>query len=144
MLLTGEYQNKMDSKKRISIPAKLREILGKTVVITRGLDQCLFVYPTDTWNEFAEKVNKLPLSQESGRSFARLIFSGAQEVEIDNLGRILIPDYLKDYASLEKEVVIIGTGSRLEIWNKDKWEKYRTNEIEELDQRAEMLKEFGI
>lgn len=134
----------MDSKKRMPIPAKLRDTLGKTVVITHGLEDCLFVYSLTEWQEFASKLSKLPLSQESARSFARLIFSGAMEVELDSLGRVLIPDYLKEYAGLQKEIVIIGAGNRLEIWNKNKWEKYQAGEVEDVEERAAELKEFGI
>lgn len=143
-MLIGKYQNTMDAKRRLPMPAKLREVLGKTVVITRGLEQCLFVYPMNAWTDFADKINKLPMSQASARSFARLIFSGAMEVELDALGRALIPDYLKEHAQLGKEVIIIGAGSRLELWDKVKWEKYQSSEVEDMGESITGLKEFGI
>lgn len=126
------------------MPARLRDALGKQVVITRGLEQCLFVYPMGTWTEFAEKLNKLPMSQASARSFARLMFSGAVETELDTLGRVLIPDYLAKHAGLKKEIVVIGAGSRLEIWDKEAWHKYQNRETEDMNVVAEQLKEFGI
>jgi MraZ protein len=99
----GEYTYSIDEKKRLAIPPKFRKILGKKAVITKGLDQCLFLYPAKEWGILAKKLSKLPLSQSDARGFARLMLTGAMEVELDNLGRILIPDYLKEYAKLEKE-----------------------------------------
>ncbi|MDP3244946.1 MAG: division/cell wall cluster transcriptional repressor MraZ [bacterium] len=143
-MLIGKYQNNMDAKKRVPIPAKFRDLLGKTVIITRGLEDCLFVYSMADWQEFADKLSKLPLSQESARSFARLMFSGAMEVELDDLGRVLIPEYLKSHAQLKKEAVIIGAGNRLEIWDKEKWEKYQMNETGDMSETVADLKEFGL
>lgn len=143
-MLIGEYNLKLDAKRRLPMPAKLRHELGTMVVITRGLDQCLFVYSANTWAEFADKVNKLPISQESGRSFARLIFSGAVETELDKLGRVLIPDYLKEHAGLEKEAIIIGAGNRLEVWDKERWAKYQVKGVENMGEDAAGLKEFGL
>lgn len=143
-MLTGQYEHTLDSKKRLALPAKIREKLGRTVVLTRGIERCLFVYADKDWAEFAQKWNELPLSQRGGRSFARLMFAGAVEEELDNLGRILIPDYLKVYAGLQKEVVVAGVFNRLEIWDKTRWEKYRTEAEEHFEEIAEELKEFGI
>lgn len=143
-MLIGVYQHRMDAKKRVPMPAKLRQQLGPKVVVTRGLEGCLFVYAMPVWEEFSAKVNALPMSQAKSRSFARLIFSGAMEVELDGLGRILIPDYLKKYANLEKEVIVAGSGNRLELWNKDKWEAYESREVEDIEDNAEGLREFGV
>ncbi len=126
------------------MPARLRDGLGRNVVVTRGLEQCLFVYPMGAWTEFAEKLNALPMSQASARSFARLMFSGAVETELDALGRVLIPDYLAKHAQLKKDVVVIGAGSRLEIWDKEAWEKYQNRESEDMEAIAGQLKEFGV
>lgn len=143
-MFIGQYFNKMDAKKRISIPVRFRESLGKTAIITRGLDQCLFLYSREAWQQFANKISQLPLSQTSGRDFARLLFSSASEVEIDNLGRILIPDFLKNYALLNKEVVLIGAGERVEIWAREKWEKYQELKLQDFNDMVSSLKEFGI
>ncbi len=126
------------------MPARLRSELGKIVVLTRGLEGCVFVYPQAEWLNFAEKVNKLPMSQASARSIARLFFSSAMEVELDALGRVLIPEYLKAHAQLKKEAMIIGTGSRLEIWDSEQWEKYQTAEGGGLEKTMAELKEYGI
>jgi len=143
-MLVGEYQHAIDAKRRLPLPARLRDALGKRVVITRGLEQCLFVYSTETWTEFSEKLNKLPMSQASARSFARLMFSGAVEVELDSLGRVLIPEYLVTHAQLKKQAIVIGAGSRLEIWDKEWWDKYQSRETEDMEAIADQLKEFGI
>lgn len=126
------------------MPARLRDELGKRVVVTRGLEQCLFVYSADAWAEFSEKLNKLPMSQASARSFSRLMFSGAVEAELDSLGRVLIPDYLAQHAQLKKDTVVIGAGGRLEIWDKGAWEKYQNRESEDMEAVAGQLKEYGI
>ena len=114
----------MDPKKRLTIPTKFRSVLSEGAVITRGIDGCLFLYPQKQWNELADKLSKLPLSQSNARSFARVMLAGAMDVKVDSLGRILIPDYLKEYASLNKSVVIAGLYDRIEIWDEDAWKKY--------------------
>ena len=121
-MFIGEYTYSIDEKKRLAIPAKFRQLLGKKAIITRGLDQCLFFYPAKEWGNLARKLAKLPLSQADARGFARLMLAGAMEVSIDNLGRILIPDYLKSYAFLKKKVVIAGVLNRIEIWDEKKWQ----------------------
>lgn len=143
-MLAGKYEHTMDSKRRLPLPARLRGELGKTVILTRGLEGCVFVYPQAEWLTFAEKVNKLPMSQASARSIARLFFGSAAEVELDSLGRVLIPDHLKTHGTLRREVVIIGTGARLELWDKEKWEQYQGHEIEDMGDTIAELKEFGI
>ena len=144
MMFTGEYKYSIDEKKRLSIPARFRQALGKKAVITRGLDNCLSLYPLKTWEKLARRISQLPLSQSDARSFARLMLGGAMEVEIDNLGRILIPDYLKSYAKLKKKVVIVGLYDRMEIWDAQEFEKYRKKTEMAAEEIAERLKELGV
>ena len=143
-MLIGEYKHTIDPKKRLSMPAKFRKELGKGAVITRGLDNCLFVFPSAYWQQLAERLGNMPLVQQDSRAFARLLLSGAMEVDFDSLGRILIPEYLKSYASLEKTVVVAGLYNRLEIWNENRWENYKTNLEKNSDSIAEKLRELGI
>lgn len=140
----GEYTYLLDEKKRLALPPKFREILGKKVVITKGLDQCLFLYPEKEWEKLAKKLSQLPLSQSDARGFARLILSGAMEVKLDSLGRILIPDYLKEYAGLKKKIVVTGVYNRIEIWDEEKWNEYRQKTEKEVGDIAERLKELQI
>ncbi len=140
----GEYTYSIDEKKRLAIPSKFRKVLGKKAVITKGLDQCLFLYPEREWGILAKKLSKLPLSQSDARGFARLMLTGAMEVEIDNLGRILIPDYLKEYAKLKKKVVIAGVYNRIEIWDEKIWKEYQEKTEKEVGDIAERLKELGV
>ncbi len=143
-MFIGEYQYSIDEKKRLAIPPKFRKMLGKKAVITRGLDQCLFLYPAKEWQVLARKLSQLPLSQADARGFARLMLTGAMEVTIDNLGRILIPDYLKEYAFLKKKVVIAGVYNRIEIWDSQKWKEYKEKTEKEVGDIAERLKELGV
>jgi MraZ protein len=140
----GEYTYSIDEKKRLAIPPKFRKILGKKAVITKGLDQCLFLYPAKEWGILAKRLSKLPLSQSDARGFARLMLTGAMEVELDNLGRILIPDYLKEYAKLKKKVVIAGVYNRIEIWDERIWKEYKEKTEKEVGDIAERLKELGV
>lgn len=143
-MFIGEYQYSIDEKKRLAIPLKFRKMLGKKAVITRGLDQCLFLYPAKEWKNLAKKLSQLPLSQADARGFARLMLTGAMEVAIDNAGRILIPDYLKNYAFLKKKVIIAGVYNRIEIWDAQKWKEYKTKTEREVGDIAERLKELGV
>lgn len=143
-MFIGEYQYTIDEKKRLAIPQKLRSILGKKAIITRGLDRCLWLYPTNEWNVLAKKLSQLPLSQADARGFARIMLTGAMEVSIDNLGRILVPDYLKDYAALQKKVVVAGVYNRIEIWDEIKWREYAQKTEKEVGDIAERLKELGV
>jgi MraZ protein len=143
-MFIGEYQYSIDEKKRLAIPLKFRKLLGKKAVITRGLDQCLFLYPAKEWGILAKKLSQLPLSQADARGFARLMLTGAMEVKIDDLGRILIPDYLKEYAFLKKRVVIAGVYNRIEIWDEGKWREYKQKTEKEVGDIAERLKELGV
>lgn len=142
-MLIGEYTHNIDAKKRFAIPSKFRRELGDKVVITRGLDSCLFLFPIAEWNLLAEKLGKLPLGQQDTRGFVRLLLSGASEVELDQLGRVLIPEYLKDYADLKKKVVVAGLFNRLEIWDDEKWKAYKGNLERNTDRIAEKLGEIG-
>ena len=120
-MFIGEYKHTIDPKKRLAIPVKFRKELGGKAVLTRGLDGCLFIFPMKEWEQLAEKLGKLPFGQQDSRGFVRLLLAGASEVEFDQLGRILVPDFLKDYAVLKKEVIIAGLFNRLEIWDETRW-----------------------
>ncbi len=143
-MLIGEYRHTIDTKKRLAIPSKLRRELGSKAVITRGLDNCLFIFPLSQWNKLVEKLSKLPLGQKDTRGFIRLMLAGASEVKLDQLGRILIPDYLKQYAGLKKNTVIAGVYNRLEIWDEAKWNLFKQSTEKEVDNMAERLGELGV
>lgn len=143
-MLIGEYTHTLDPKKRLSLPAKFRKELGKTVVITRGLDNCVSLYPLSTWKTMAEKLAELPMGQAGSRDFNRFMLSGAQEVDIDSAGRILIPDFLKDFAGLKTKVVLAGVHNRVEIWNEKSWGEYTKRIQKQADALAEKLGEFGM
>ena len=143
-MLIGEFKHNLDSKNRLTIPAKLRMELGEKPVLTRGLDNCLFIYPHRDWQLFMEKMDNLPLSQKKARDFKRFILSGAGEIEIDEAGRVLIPDPLKKYARIEKSVVVIGVQDRLELWSEDVWNKYIAESEKISGDIAEGLNEFGV
>ena len=120
-MLIGEYEHTLDAKGRISMPAKLRKDMGETFVVTKGLDGCLFAFSLEEWSNFENKLKALPLSDKNARNFVRFFLAGATECEIDKQGRFLIPGNLRIAASLEKETIIIGVGTRLEIWDKATW-----------------------
>ena len=143
-MLIGEYKHNLDPKKRLSIPSKFRKELGEDAVLTRGLDNCLFVFPSQSWKPFAEMLAGLSMAKKDTRSFSRLFLSGAVEVEFDSLGRILIPDVLKEYAHLNKSVVVAGLFNRLEIWDETRWNKYKGDLEKNSDSIAEKLTELGI
>ena len=143
-MLIGEYNHSIDAKKRLAIPAKLRKLFGDRAVITRGLNNCLFLYPIRQWQKLTEKLGQLPGGQGDTRSFSRLMFSGAMEVELDQLGRILVPDYLKSYAELAQRVVIIGVYDRLEVWDEKRWSNYKQDAEKNTDMIAEKLGELGL
>lgn len=143
-MLIGEYHYNLDSKGRIAVPAKLRNLLSEEVIITRGLDNCLFVFPKKDWEEISLKIKNLPLSQANSRAFARLMLAGAMSVEMDKQGRIIIPDYLRKFAELKKKVVIAGVYNRLEIWDEQKWEEYKRKTEKESGEIAEKLSDLGI
>ena len=142
-MFIGEYQHALDSKNRMIVPSKLREELGSKFVITKGLDGCLYAYPLSEWKILEEKLKTLPLTNKDARAFVRFFFSGASEVEMDKQGRGLIPQNLKEYAGIEKEIVSIVVLSRVEIWSKDKWNNYNDSNID-FDSIAEKMSELGI
>lgn len=143
-MLIGEYQHTIDEKKRLAIPAKLRKELGRGAVLTRGFDNCLALYPLKEWERLADKLNKLPTGQAEARAVARVILSGAAEVQFDSLGRILMPDYLKQYAGIEKNAVIAGVANHLEIWDQGRWESYKQRTEKEVGDMATKLSEIGF
>ncbi len=144
MLLTGEYKYNIDSKKRLALPVKFRKELGRAVFITKETNQCLVVYTEKEWKKIAEKLSNLPISSDKARRFVRIKLAGAMLVNVDKLGRILIPDYLKEYAGLKKEVIISGLSNRLEIWDSQKWEEYKKESEKEIDNIVSELGDFGI
>ena len=143
-MLIGEYKHNLDPKKRLSIPSKFRKELGEGAVLTRGLDNCLFLFPLQSWNEQADKWKNLSIVQQNARAISRHFLSGATEVDFDSLGRILIPEHLKNYASLKKIVVVTGVLNRLEIWDDERWSAYKSNLEKNSDSIAEKLGDLGI
>jgi len=143
-MLIGEYKHTLDTKKRLSLPSKWRKELGTTLVVTRGLDNCLFVYPLKEWKKITDKVGQLPLGQADTRSFNRFFLSGATEAEVDSVGRILVPDFLKQFAKLDTKVVLAGIHNRIEIWDEDRWETYKASIEAEADTLAEKLGDIGV
>ena len=139
----GEYNHTVDAKGRLIIPSKFREALGDTFVVTKGLDGCLFVYDNAEWNVFEEKLKQLPLTNKRARQFVRFFLAGAAEVEVDTQGRILLPTVLREFAGLEKDVVLLGVASRIEIWDKAKLAESQMNE-EDMDAVAEQMAELGL
>ena len=143
-MLIGEYKHTIDVKKRLAIPAKFRRVFGQGAVITRGIDNCLVLYPSKEWESMAGKLGQLPASQLEARGFARVMLAGAMAVKFDSLGRILVPDYLKKYALLKKNAVIIGLYNRLEIWAEEKWELYKQRAEKDVGEFAAKLGELGF
>lgn len=143
-MLIGEYKHTLDPKKRLSLPSKWRKELGKTLIVTRGLDNCLFVYPLKEWQKITDKVGQLPLGQADTRSFNRFFLSGAVEVDVDSVGRILVPDFLKEFARLDQKVVLAGIHDRVEIWDENRWTEYKAKIEGEADRLAEKLGEIGV
>ena len=143
-MLIGEYEHSLDAKGRLIMPAKIREDIGEKFIITKGLDGCLFGFSQNEWTNFEEKLKALPLTNKNARDFVRFFLSGAIECEIDKQGRFLIASNLREYGALEKEAVIIGVGTRIEIWNKDKWKTYNSEENISADEIAENMTMLGI
>lgn len=142
-MFIGEYNHALDSKNRMIVPAKLREGLGTKFVITKGLDGCLYAYPLGEWKILENKLKTLPLTNKDARAFVRFFFSGACEIELDRQFRGLIPQNLKEYAGIEKDIVSIGVLSRVEIWSKQKWDEYNNSDVD-FDSIAEKMNELGI
>jgi MraZ protein len=143
-MLIGQYEHTIDAKKRLALPAKFRGELGDKIIITRGIEGCLAVYTEAEWKIMSDKLATLTISQAEARSFTRMILAGAMEVVLDKLGRILVPDYLKDYAGLKKNVVVCGLSNRLEIWDAEKWETYKKEAEKGVDEIVSKLGGLGI
>lgn len=143
-MFTGEYQHGIDEKGRLIVPAKFREVLGDQFIITKGLDNCLFVYPREEWNTLENKLKNLPFTNRDARAFARFFFSGAVECETDKQGRILINANLRDYAGIVKDVVIIGVGTRIEIWSQETWAEYSKQTEKSYEELAEKMMELDL
>lgn len=142
-MLMGEFNHNVDSKNRIIIPSKLRESLGEAVIISKGLDGCLYIYPENEWKVFEEKLKSLPMTNKNARAFVRFFYSGATEINPDKSGRALIPKSLMEYANIKTEVVSVGMIDKVEIWSKEKWEEYNDSE-NNMDEIAEQMNELGI
>lgn len=143
-MLTGEYHHTLDEKRRLSLPAKLRPLLGKKVVLTAGLEHTLWVLAKREWQQVAATLERLPMGSEASRRFARFLFASATEVEVDRNGRILIPEHLARYADLKDRVVMAGVGKRLEIWDEQRWTSYLKETAAQADTLAERLGALGL
>jgi len=143
-MFMGEFQHTIDDKGRIIIPAKFREALGANFIITRGLDNCLFVYPREEWNALEQKLKQLPMMKSDARAFTRFFFSGASECEWDKQGRVNVPANLREYAKLDKDCIVIGVSNRVEIWDKATWQAYNQQSQESFNEIAEKLVDFDF
>lgn len=145
-MLIGEYTHTQDDKNRISLPSKFRKEMGKKVVVTHGLDNCLFMYTVKEWMKISEKLGGLSMGQSDSRGFNRIMLAGAQEIDIDSIGRILLPEFLREYAGVsgKNKVVFAGVHSRVEIWEEARWKEYKSKILKQADQLAEKLGEIGV
>ena len=143
-MFMGEYNHTIDAKGRLIVPAKFREILGDNFIVTKGLDGCLFVYPNDEWTRFEEKLKSLPLTNKNARQFTRFFLAGAAACEVDTQGRILLPQVLREFASLEKDVVLVGVASRIEIWSRERWDESMNTYDGDMDEVAENMESLGF
>lgn len=142
MMFMGEYNHTIDTKGRLIIPSKFREQLGDEFIVTKGLDGCLFVFPKNEWELFEEKLRDLPLTQKNARKFVRFFVAGANLCELDKQGRILLPQPLREFAQLDKDVVLSGNINRIEIWSKEKWAE--NNAYDDMDDIAEQMTDLGL
>ncbi|MBE6098542.1 MAG: division/cell wall cluster transcriptional repressor MraZ [Anaerovibrio sp.] len=143
-MLMGEYMHSIDAKGRVILPADFRAELGDTFIVTKGLDGCLFIYAQSEWDQLSEKLRQLPLAKTEARAFVRFFFAGARQVELDKQGRFLVPATLRQHASLQKDVVLIGVSSRIEVWSKEEWLKYNEDINPAVSAIAETLADLGI
>jgi MraZ protein len=143
-MFIGEYKYSVDSKGRIAIPSKFRPNLAGGCVVTRGLDNCLFIYPKEEWEELAKKLASLPISKSNSRAFSRLMLAGAMDLEIDKQGRVVLPKYLREYAKLSDKAVITGLYNRLEVWDSGRWSKYKSHAENSSSDIAEQLGELEV
>ena len=141
-MFMSEYNHSIDAKGRVIVPAKFREELGESFVVPQGLDGCLFVFPNSEWQNFEEKLKSLPMANKDARKFVRFFLAGAALVEVDKQGRILLPAVLREFAALEKDVVLVGVGSRVEIWDKKRWED--ATSFDDMDEVAEHMADLGL
>ena len=141
-MFMSEYNHTVDAKGRLIVPSKFREQLGDEFVVTKGMDGCLFVYANDDWNAFEQKLTSLPLINKEARKFARFFLAGAAQVEVDKQGRILLPANLRQFAGLEKDVVLVGVGSRIEIWSRENWENMDADS--DMDDIAATMESLGL
>ena len=141
-MFIGEYNHNLDSKGRIIIPAKFRDELEGTFILTRGLDGCLTIYSLDKWEKIFEEINKLPETKKATRQYIRMLTANACECVLDNQGRILIPNNLAKSVNIEKECVIFGANSHVEIWDKNTWEAYLNDASENFEDIAESLSDL--
>lgn len=141
-MFMGEYNHSIDPKGRLIVPAKFRESLGDMFVVTQGLDGCLFVYPNEEWQAFEEKLKTLPMANKDARKFVRFFLAGAAQVELDKQGRILLPSNLRSFAGLEKDCALVGVGTRVEIWDKERWEV--NTSYDDMDEIADHMMELGL
>jgi len=144
LMFIGEYHHTVDDKGRMAVPVKFRAALAEGAVVTRGLDRSLFLYPKTEWQTLAEKLAALPMGQADTRAFARLMLAGAMEVELDKSGRVNVPEYLRSYAGLKKQVVVAGLYNRLELWDEDAWNAYAAKTESEGNDIAERLTDLGV
>jgi MraZ protein len=143
-MFIGEFTHNLDDKGRLAIPVKFRRDLTKGAVVTRGLDNCLFLYTKSEWEKLAEKLATLPISQANSRAFARLMLAGAMDVDVDKQGRIVLPEYLRQFAGLSKNVIVAGLYSRVEIWDESKWQAYKKQTETNSNEIAEKMAELGV
>lgn len=143
-MLLGEYKHNLDTKGRLAVPAKFRGDLSAGAIITRGLDKSLFIFTKNEWESLAQKLTSLPLAQANSRAFVRLMLAGASDAGLDGQGRILIPDYLREYAGLKKQAVVAGLYNRIEVWDAEAWRQYKSKTEAASDEIAEKLGELGI
>ena len=143
-MFLGEYQHSIDGKGRVILPAKFRDELGEKFFITKGLDSCLFVFSAEEWESFSDRLRQLSLAKSEARAFLRFFFGGASELECDKQGRVLIPPSLREYGECKKDLIVVGVGNRIEIWDQEKWNEYNSGMISEVTQIAEQLVELGI
>jgi MraZ protein len=143
-MFIGEYNHSLDSKGRLAVPAKFRVSLKKGAVVTKGLDNCLFLYSKEQWQKMAEKLGALPTAQAKARAFARHMIAGAMDVEFDSQGRITLPEYLRNFASLNKKTIIAGLYNHLEIWDEEAWNRYKKQAEKNSNEIAESLSDLGV
>lgn len=143
-MFIGEYRHSIDDKGRLIVPAKFRSLLGESFYITKGFDQCIFVYTEDEWNKFIEKLNNNPMKKKDARRIQRFFIASATECSLDKQGRILIPSHLRDYSELLKEAILIGVSNRVEIWSKENWDAYNEDDDLDISDLAEDMEDLDI